>query len=104
MSVGGGGQSAGGLNGGGELEGSLTRAGNVRWNVPKDDTYYPEGIPRTQTITIPLMATGSAFLDRLNQVAISIRKVFEMAKGAALFRRQPNRGHGASESSMARAT
>ena len=78
---GGGGQSAGGLNGGGELEGSLTRTGNVRWNVPKTDAYYPEGVPRTQTITIPLMAPGSAFLDRLNQVDISIRKVFEMGNG-----------------------
>ena len=78
---GGGGQSAGGLNGGGELEGSLTRTGNVRWNVPKTDAYYPEGVPRTQTITIPLMAPGSAFLDRLNQIDVSIRKVFEMANG-----------------------
>ena len=78
---GGGGQSAGGLNGGGELEGSLTRTGNVRWNVPKTDAYYPEGVPRTQTITIPLMAPGSAFLDRLNQIDVSVRKVFEMANG-----------------------
>ena len=82
LHVGGGtGQSAGGLNGGGELEGSLTRTGNVRWQVPKNDMYYPEGVPRTNTITIPLMAPGSAFLDRLNQVDISIRKVFEMANG-----------------------
>ena len=78
---GGGGQSAGGLNGGGELEGSLTRTGNVRWNVPKNDTYYPAGVPRTQTITIPLMAPGSAFLDRLNQIDVSVRKVFEMGNG-----------------------
>ena len=82
LHIGGGtGQSAGGLNGGGELEGSLTRTGNVRWNVPKNDTYYPEGVPRTQTITIPLMAPGSAFLDRLNQVDISIRKVFDIPNG-----------------------
>ena len=82
LHIGGGtGQSAGGLNGGGELEGSLTRTGNVRWNVPKTDDYYPEGVPRTQTITIPLMAPGSAFLDRLNQIDISVRKVFEMANG-----------------------
>ena len=53
----------------------------MRWNVPKTDAYYPEGVPRTQTITIPLMAPGSAFLDRLNQVDISIRKVFEMGNG-----------------------
>ena len=82
LHVGGGtGQSAGGLNGGGELEGSLTRTGNVRWQVPKNDMYYPEGVPRTNTITIPLMAPGSAFLDRLNQVDISIRKVFDLANG-----------------------
>ena len=82
LHVGGGqGQSAGGLNGGGELEGSLTRTGNVGWNVPKTDAYYPAGVPTTDTIYIPLMAPGSSYLDRLNQIDVSIRKVFNLPNG-----------------------
>ena len=78
---GGAGQSAGGLNGGGELEGSLTRTGNLNWNVSKTADYYPADVTPTETIGIPLMPPGSTFLDRLNQIDISVRKVFTLPNG-----------------------
>ena len=77
------GDSASGLNGGGNLWGSLLALGNVGYSVPSADV-QDAGVAFTQSPFIPLMPPGSTYLDRLQQFDISIRKVFEMGNGRRL--------------------
>ena len=77
------GDSASGLNGGGNLWGSLLALGNVGYSVPSA-AIQDAGVAFTQSPFIPLMPPGSTYLDRLQQFDISIRKVFEMGGGRRL--------------------
>ena len=77
------GDSASGLNGGGNLWGSLLALGNVGYSVPSA-AIQESGVAFTQSPFIPLMPPGSTYLDRLQQFDISIRKVFEMGSGRRL--------------------
>ena len=77
------GDSASGLNGGGNLWGSLLALGNVGYSVPSA-AIQEAGVAFTQSPFIPLMPPGSTYLDRLQQFDISIRKVFEMGGGRRL--------------------
>jgi hypothetical protein len=54
-------------------------AGNAltaSWNVPPN--LFPGG--RTQSVTIPITAPGTSYLDRWNQLDLSLRKVFRFGK------------------------
>ena len=77
------GDSASGLNGGGNLWGSLLALGNVGYSVPSS-AIEEAGVAFTRSPFIPLMPPGSTYLDRLQQFDISIRKVFEMGGGRRL--------------------
>ncbi|MYN63995.1 MAG: TonB-dependent receptor, partial [Acidobacteria bacterium] len=77
------GDSASGLNGGGNLWGSLLALGNVGYSVPSS-AIEEAGVAFTRSPFIPLMPPGSTYLDRLQQFDISIRKVFEMGSGRRL--------------------
>ena len=77
------GDSASGLNGGGNLWGSLLALGNVGYSVPSA-AVQDAGVAFTQSPFVPLMPPGSTYLDRLQQFDISIRKVFEMGNGRRL--------------------
>ena len=77
------GDSASGLNGGGNLWGSLLALGNVGYSVPSA-AIQDAGVSFTQSPFIPLMPPGSTYLDRLQQFDISLRKVFEMGGGRRL--------------------
>jgi hypothetical protein len=48
----------------------------VNWSVPAN--LFPGG--RTQSVTIDLIPPGSKFLERWNQVDLSLRKLFNMQR------------------------
>ena len=75
------GDTASGFNGTGALWGSLLALGNVGYSVPKTPIENA-GVAFTRSPFVPLMPPGSAYLDGLQQVDISIRKIFDMGNGS----------------------